>query len=178
MTDTPNKLITPQTKVGELLDAFPELENVLIQIAPPFKKLRNPVLRRTVARVTSLSQAARVGGVSVAEMINTLRQAVGQPDYQLSDEVALGPRSCPETPDWLRTDRIVKSMDVRPMINAGEQPMGRVLQELASLPKGDILEIVTPFEPAPLIDKAKERGFHTWISTESPEVVRTYFQRP
>jgi uncharacterized protein (DUF2249 family) len=56
--------------------------------------------------------------------------------------------------------------------------MGRVLQELASLAKGDILEIVTPFEPAPLIDKAKERGFHTWISTESPEVVRTYFQRP
>jgi hypothetical protein len=55
MTETPNKLITPQTKVGELLDAFPELENVLIQIAPPFKKLRNPILRRTVARVTRLS---------------------------------------------------------------------------------------------------------------------------
>ena len=53
--------ITPQTKVGELLTAYPELEDLLIEIAPAFKKLRKPVLRRTVAKVTSLAQAARVG---------------------------------------------------------------------------------------------------------------------
>ncbi len=56
---TQNKLIiTPQTKVKELLDAYPELEPVLIDMAPAFKKLRNPVLRRTIARVTSIKQAA------------------------------------------------------------------------------------------------------------------------
>ena len=34
--------ITPSTKVSELLDAYPELEETLIGIAPPFKKLGNP----------------------------------------------------------------------------------------------------------------------------------------
>ena len=46
--------ITSQTKVAELLEHFPELEETLIAMAPPFKKLRNPVLRRSVAKVASL----------------------------------------------------------------------------------------------------------------------------
>lgn len=44
-----NLEITPSTKVAELLAAYPELEAVLIGMAPPFKKLKNPVLRRSVA---------------------------------------------------------------------------------------------------------------------------------
>ena len=43
--------ITSQTKVAVLLEHFPELEETLIAMAPPFKKLRNPVLRRSVAKV-------------------------------------------------------------------------------------------------------------------------------
>lgn len=38
--------ITPATRVGELLDAYPELEEVLVAAAPPFARLANPVLRR------------------------------------------------------------------------------------------------------------------------------------
>ena len=71
-------VITPQTKVHELLEAYPELEDDLIEIAPVFRKLQNPVLRRTIARVTTLQQAALVGQVSVNLLVNTLRQKTGQ----------------------------------------------------------------------------------------------------
>ncbi len=58
MADGANRpAITPDLKLGDLLDAYPELEDVLIEIAPAFRKLRNPVLRRTVAKLTSLRQA-------------------------------------------------------------------------------------------------------------------------
>ncbi len=30
--------ITPELKVGDLLDAYPELEDELIAVAPPFEK--------------------------------------------------------------------------------------------------------------------------------------------
>ena len=43
--------ITPSVTVHNLVGAFPELEDVLIGIAPPFKKLRNPLLRKSVAKV-------------------------------------------------------------------------------------------------------------------------------
>ena len=46
--------IVPTVTVHELLEAYPELEDVLIGIAPPFKKLKNPILRKTVAKVATI----------------------------------------------------------------------------------------------------------------------------
>ena len=47
-------IITPKTKVLELIETYPELEDVLIEYAPAFKNLKNPVLRRTVAKIATL----------------------------------------------------------------------------------------------------------------------------
>jgi hypothetical protein len=71
-------IITPKTKVGELLDAFPQLEGSLIEMAPAFIKLRNPLLRRTIARVATLQQAALTGDVPVGELVRRLREEAGQ----------------------------------------------------------------------------------------------------
>lgn len=40
--------LTRLSKLSEVLQTYPELEEQLINIAPPFKNLKNPVLRRTV----------------------------------------------------------------------------------------------------------------------------------
>ena len=42
--------IGPETTIGALLEAYPELEGILVEMAPAFAKLRNPVVRRTVAQ--------------------------------------------------------------------------------------------------------------------------------
>ena len=70
--------ITPSTKVGALLDRYPELEEVLIGIAPPFKKLKNPMLRKSVAKVASLRQAAAAARLPVEDLVNKLRASIGQ----------------------------------------------------------------------------------------------------
>ena len=61
--------ITPKTKILDLLADYPELEEVLFDISPAFRQLKNPVLRRTVARVTTLQQAALVGGIRVEDLV-------------------------------------------------------------------------------------------------------------
>ena len=71
-------IISPKTKVGELLDHFPNLESVLMEMSPAFEKLKNPILRKTVARVATLQQVAVVGGLNVNEIVNRLRKEVGQ----------------------------------------------------------------------------------------------------
>jgi hypothetical protein len=73
----PRVPITPATKVADLLESWPDLEDVLIAQAPAFRRLKNPVLRRTVARVATLEQAAGVGGVPVRELVATLRRRRG-----------------------------------------------------------------------------------------------------
>jgi len=171
--DDESLLITPQTKVADLLKAFPQLEEVLVEIAPAFKKLRNPVLRRTVAKVTSLAQAARVGNVSVVELIQRLRQEVGQPEFDSENLIDKTFENGP--PAWFTEEQIVQSLDARTMIDAGEQPIGRVLRDLDNLQEREIYELITPFEPAPLIDKAKERGMLVWFRSISKAEYRTYF---
>ena len=68
-------IITPKTKIYDLLEAYPELEEKLVEAAPQFRKLKNPMLRKTIARVTTLGQAAIIGGVKVEQLINKLREA-------------------------------------------------------------------------------------------------------
>ena len=42
-------IVTPKTKIFDLLEAYPELEDLLISMAPEFVKLKNPLLRKTFA---------------------------------------------------------------------------------------------------------------------------------
>ena len=51
------EIISPATKIGKLLEDYPELEELLVGLVPKFAALKNPILRKTVAKITSLQQA-------------------------------------------------------------------------------------------------------------------------
>ncbi|MBI4720480.1 MAG: DUF1858 domain-containing protein [Chitinivibrionia bacterium] len=175
--------ITPDLKIGALLDAYPDLEDVLIRIAPAFKKLRNPVLRRTVAKLTTLRQAAQVGGVSLGETIRTLRGAAGIAQ-QWNDEApgvseALGESGAPgglPRPEWLDGGTLVETFDAREMIEGGGHPLPVVMGAVRKLEPGQIYAIITPFTPAPMIDKVREKGYEAWTAQEGAERFITYFR--
>ena len=141
--------ITPQTKVAELLDAYPELEDVLVEMAPPFKKLRNPVLRRTIARVTSLEKAASVANLPLREMITGLRSAAGQPvDTEGADFGEDRPPGGEEGPaDWVDASRVVWTIDADALLNAGEQPITEAQNTARGLENGDLGLIRSSFRP-------------------------------
>lgn len=170
-----NITITPETKVAALLDNYPQLESILLELAPAFAKLQSPILRKTVARVTTLRQAARVGGVSLADMINKLRQAAGIKSDDFSEDVSAEDGG--KAPEWFNKSAISKTIDGRPILEKGEHPMSVVLKSIAELKAGEILELVTPFLPAPLIDRGKEAGCQTWTVTEKADLFRTYFMK-
>lgn len=165
-------IITPRTKVYELLQAYPELEEVLIELAPVFKKLKNPVLRRTIARVTTLQQAAQVGEIPVHELVNTLREKVGQESLEGLASSAMGPL---DTPSWLREDKIVKRLDAKPIIEAGGHPLGDVLTGVSDLKTGEIYELITPFLPAPLIERVVAQGFDNYSRKVNDHHFINYF---
>lgn len=150
-------IITPKTRVGELLESYPELEPVLIEMSPAFEKLKNPILRKTVARVASLQQVAVVGGINVDEMVNRLRKEVGQ--YEGETDSRDSEYLTVDSPDWFDEAKVVKKFDASPVINAGGSPMNEVLHETNLLKPGEIFELRTPFIPAPIIDMLKKKGY-------------------
>jgi len=173
MNDRP--LITPHMKVGELLDAYPALEDVLIAIAPEFARLRNPLLRKTVAKITTLEQAARVGGLGLGALINRLREAAGQEGAFTAGDpyAAQGDR-----PAWVDQVEVVSTNDAREAISGGAHPLPQVMASVSALAPGQAHLLITPFVPAPLLDKVRALGLQVWTETVGPEEIRNLLARP
>lgn len=166
-------IITPKTKIYDLLEAFPELEELLIEAAPEFKKLKNPVLRKTIARITNIGQAAVIGNLNVETLVNKLRTRVGQDKAETLYDSASKYNTV--RPDWYDERAVVNTLDIREILNRGEQPVHEVINLLKKLNEGEILEIIAPFIPAPLIDKSMSLGYGHWILSKSSEEYRVWF---
>ncbi len=165
-------LITPKTKVADLLQAYPELEEPLMDFSPEFKRLQNPILRKTIAKVTSLQQAAVIAGIPVEKIINKLRAVVGQDALKITEQVSV---YLNEAPNWFDSIKIVKTFDATSIINSGGHPLSEVMNELRTISDGDIFELITPFIPAPLIDKIQDMGYQAWTKYVKENEFRNYF---
>ncbi len=167
-----NLEILPTVTVHKLLETYPQLEEVLIGIAPPFKKLKNPFLRRTIAKVATLRHISSVGGVPLDELISKLRKEVGQPDLDISynDEEYFG-----EQPDWYDPDKTTCFLDESQMKDKDKMALSIILKEAKKVKQGEIIELTTSFLPAPGIDILKSKGYSVWTKKESEGVIKSYF---
>lgn len=162
--------ITPETKVGALLEAYPQLQATLIEIAPAFAKLKNPVLRKTVAKVASLEQAARVGGVPLPELLARLRSAAGVNAGDVSaSEAPAGPQG--QRPEWATES--AHRIDAERLLQGGVHPLGQIRQALANT---DVVLVETTFYPAPLVDVMRREGLDVWCDQAGP-LQRTWIHR-
>jgi hypothetical protein len=155
-------VIDPETKVGDLLEAFPQSEEILIGLAPKFKALRNPVLRRTVAKVATLEQAARVGGIKVSDFILALREALGVESGAVEGD---GQLESGEAPAWMEEGQPAATMNADAMLSSGKTPVAESSSMLAEMGNGDILLITAEFQPAPLIDALRAKGHEVYSRT-------------
>lgn len=168
-----NKLeISPSLTVHELLKTYPELEDVLIGIAPPFRKLRNPILRRTITKVATLKHISSVGGVSLNELISKLREAVGQPPLT---ELFVGHDYFGKQPDWFSSEKVVCTVNEAEIKDKDKMALSVLLKETKTIKSGEIIELVTTFLPAPGIDAMKNKGYQVWTVKEGDELIKSYF---
>jgi len=57
--------------------------------------------------------------------------------------------------------RIFKTLDVRPLLAAGNEPFQAIRNKVDSLAAGHGLTVVAPFLPAPLVELLQSEGFST-----------------
>lgn len=161
---TPATPITPETKVAELLEAYPGLEEVLMDTAPAFRKLRNPVLRRTIARVTSLRRAAEVAGIPTRDLVTRLRSAAGLAgDWPGADSEGEADHGQDGPADWVDAARVRWTVDADAMLAAGTEPVSQVLRRAAELGPQDLGLVRCSFRPGPLIELLEGRGLRVAV---------------
>lgn len=141
------------------------LLEVLAAASPAFEKLRNTALRKTMARLVTVQQAAKIAGVDATTLCDRLNRALETPNGGLPRETAQ-PRAKVEVaqtnvPEALRQipDERVVECDVREDLRAGKEPFRRILAAAQATPRGDLLKVRAIFEPAPLYGVLAKQGF-------------------
>ncbi len=158
--------ITFQTKIYELLEDYPQLEELLPQISPAFVKLKNPLLRKTIARVTTIQQAASIAGIEAGEIVSRLREAAGLSseynDISNADDTGDGGKYTGDRPGWFIETNVGIRFDAGKALQSGDIPMASVLNSAKRLNPGEIFEFNTPFLPVPILDILSNKGFCVW----------------
>lgn len=162
--------INPESKIGAILEARPELEPVLLRYAPAFEKLRSPLLRKTVARVATIRQAAAVAGVDVRDLVLKLREAAGLPPIEVHEH---SQGNATSEPEWMNTCEILESFDADAMLARNEHPLAPVMARARDLQDGQQLVLTSSFRPEPLIEKLRSLG-HAVHSAQHADMWKTH----
>jgi uncharacterized protein (DUF2249 family) len=172
-------MITADTNLGGLLDEHPELVEVLAGCHDHFARLRNRLLRRVMAPRVTVAQAARLAGLPVADLVATLRRAVGEPgEAPAATAAAPAPTAADSGPRPAELDRLrAVEVDVREDIRRGEEPFARIMAAVKALGPAEALVIRAPFEPVPLYDVLGRRGLAHWTERRAPDDWRVWFHR-
>lgn len=169
------KEITMETKVSELLNDYPGMKETLIAINPKFKKLNNPVLRRTLAKVASVKQAAIVGGMEPLELLNRLRESVGQAPVDASGEMIAAENS-QEKPAWVSEEpRAV--LDANALLDAEKNPLAEANLALKKIGEGEFIALRSDFKPEPLIEEFEKAGHEAYCEEQGENDFVTYVRK-
>lgn len=161
MTTTSDQApILASWKISEVLRRHPETLDVLIATSPAFAKLRNPVMRKVQSRLVTVAQAAGIAGIEPAALTRRLNQAAGI--TAVEESAAPVEPAAVAKPDWAETAPIAAVIDVRPMMERGEEPFKAIMAAARQVPTGQVLQLIAGFEPLPLYDALAKQGFSHW----------------
>ncbi len=169
------KEITMETKVSELLNDYPGMKETLIAINPKFKKLNNPVLRRTLAKVASVKQAAIVGGMDPLELLNRLRESIGQPPVDAAGEM-LKAEEAQEKPAWVAGEPQA-TLDANALLDAQKNPLAEANLALRKIGEGEFIALRSDFKPEPLIEEFKKAGREVYCEQKGENEFVTYVRK-
>ncbi len=62
--------------------------------------------------------------------------------------------------------RKFKTLDVRPILNAGDEPFAKIRENIDALGDDEGLSVITPFLPSPLIEKLGSEGFQSRVERQ------------
>jgi hypothetical protein len=151
--------VASDDRIADVLSRDPSLVDVFVRHSAHFEKLRIPALRRVMARLVTVEQAARVAGVGTAALVRDLNTALGIESSPAPAEAAGDPREAHDAGTTRPPRAPVVELDLRDALRRGEEPFARIMAAVGALPFGAMLHLRTIFEPAPLYAVLARRGF-------------------
>lgn len=181
----PEGLITEEDTVYDVITKYPQLKEVLVKISPKYKRLYNPVLFNTVAKVTKLKKAAEVGNVYIKEFLYQLNSAIGKGEEFLNYFKSQIPKMQEEffkkqfskvnekpKPDWFNKTSEFKTFDARKIDG---EPFAHIVELANSIKEGEGFVLIQNFVPAPMINYLEKSGFESYTEKINENEIKVYF---
>ena len=161
--------IAATDRVADVLARDERLVDVFVAVSPAFERLRSPGLRRVMARLVTVEQAARVARVEPAVLLDRLNHAIADPgrhDAAPEPNESTMPGTDPSAPrpealSAIPEDRVVE-LDVRDALRNGEEPFSRIMAARREVADDGALRLRAIFEPVPLYAVMARQGFEHW----------------
>lgn len=165
-----------QTKIAAIINYNKASIDAIAGVAPPLRKLKNPVLRKVMASRVTVAEAAKMGGCSVAELVQAL-EPLGY-HFAASTAAAAPSLVIADKPGWLTAipETAIHFFDVRSIIEGGADPLKAIMQQFKETAGGTVLCIINSFVPTPLIHLLeKKQAAGSYVEMRSEKEVYTYF---
>ncbi|MEX0906806.1 MAG: DUF2249 domain-containing protein [Gemmatimonadota bacterium] len=177
-------------RVATVLAADETLIDVFVSMSPAFERLRRPRMRRVMARLVTVEQAARMGGVDVETLLQRLNRhtraaAAAQEGEVFVQEIrdsgvttarAQAAEAAAE-PVALRCIPVEQrvELDVRDELRAGREPFSVIMAALRTVPRGGAFGARAIFEPVPLYAVMRRQGLLHWTERLADDDWRVWF---
>lgn len=168
-------VVNGDTRISKLIAENPNVIDAIASINKHFKKLKNPVLRRVLAPRVTVADAAKIGGVSINTFLNKIAE-VGFEIELTEQENNTNDLVDKKNNSSVNKDNLV-SLDVRPIIEGGNDPFKEIMATVKTLTTEQTLEIINSFEPIPLINKLKRQGYTTWTEKSEDGTIHSFFKK-
>lgn len=170
--------INEKTKIATLLKGNPEALEVLVQLSPDFKKLKNPILRKLMAGRTNIAMAAKIGKCSPEDFYAALAPLgfiyEGEENENANEE-----KKKKAYMEFLIATKGKEEiyLDARPIINENADPLRIIQQYINKLTTNQYLKLKNSFEPIPLILLLKKQGVDAYVDAVNTDEFDTYFYK-
>jgi uncharacterized protein (DUF2249 family) len=156
-------VISKGDRISAVLKEDESLVEVFAALSPAFERLRNPRMRRVMAQLVTVEQAARMAGVDADELVRRLNEgsaeALGpEPGTRPGESASARSVSAPAGLRDVTWERIV-TVDVRAELRSGREPFSMIMAARRTVPPGGALCVRAIFEPVPLYAVMAQHGF-------------------
>lgn len=174
-------MITPDMKIYNIVKEYPELMDVLIEQSPKFVKLKNKVVFNTMAKITNVYDAAKIGSLDTNDLLLALNKAIGKEQEFSSQNMENNPEeenklnfTEENNVSWQDLIDAFEVIDAREL---GDDAFTNIMDLAKIIKQGDGFCVIQKFEPIPLYNALDRRGFEHLTVKISEEEYKTYFYK-
>lgn len=197
-------VIRPGDRVSSVIGHDESLVDVFVALSPAFERLRSRSMRKVMARLVTVEQAARMAGIDSSDLVARLNAHIagsdaparaaeasaagvatdstaGTADADLPGAPRARSSSAPDTdagmPAALRRipPDLRVELDVREELRAGREPFSQIMAARRDVPPGGAFAVRATFEPVPLYAVMRRQGLAHFTEQFAADDWRVWF---